>query len=690
MTTKPPTPSGLYSATEPIDVRFGAFDLSHNFRVPYMTSVLRFQQVAEYLDLVTADPKYVNQDWKVEELFQREVSQKRVIDLVDNYLTATSRPQFFNSLTIVLRRRELTSGSYRPPPKDREYECGLAVGPIMVSYDPTDSPSNEYPIPLTHGRLAWNRDQVYAVAIDGQHRLAAIKELRPDARYTSSVSVLFIIPDPVIGFSAPTDWTELTAMRSIFVDLNKRAMPVSRARNLLLDDIDPSAQFVRRLFGPALNVDFDPDDGPLGLPMGANGEFDTRIPLVLVDWHGETRSKVEQGPYLSSVLALDWTVTKTLGASYPKRPPIPDFSRMSVDEENYHDRIRNNLKHWENSWTHARIEEQWEECKETDQPFSLDTKQISALADEFENTWGRPVTRILTTVGPYAKLVALRRQGDTLTPQFSQWYQARSDREIHARSTPRIRRHYQDRFDSIENVLRPTGTLGQYRRTLDDIERLKQESVFFYLVGQRALLLSLIELVASRDAPELAVKCGISLNDFQQNMQDFYAVYLATAISEIWNRNSTLFQKGCRVRRDSSGITSDLASELWAGTLVRREQPDQVDFSENAARRGSRWFTLMAHLYWFVQINDLVQDDVETIVSAVDDDSKLDDYLLGTKVIETIGVVVGVSSKPGYYMSPMCFLVGDQEEQEGRPHAEMARAATKERIRAVAMALVGE
>ena len=38
----------------------------------------------------------------------------------------------------------------------------------------------------------------------------------------------------------------------------------------------------------------------------------------------------------------------------------------------------------------------------------------------------------------------------------------------------------------------------------------------------------------------------------------------------------------------------------------------------------------------------------------------------------------------------MCFLVGDQEEQEGRPHAEMARAATKERIRAVANALVAE
>ena len=167
---------------------------------------------------------------------------------------------------------------------------------------------------------------------------------------------------------------------------------------------------------------------------------------------------------------------------------------------------------------------------------------------------------------------------------------------------------------------------GQYRRTLDDIEKLKQESVFFYLVGQRALLLSLIELVASRDAPELASKCGISLNDFRQNMQDFYAVYLGTAISDIWNRNPTLFQKGYKVRRDSSGITSDLASELWAGALVRREQPDQVDFSENAARRGSRWFTLMAHLYWFVQINKSVQDDVEKIVSAVDDDSKLDKY----------------------------------------------------------------
>ena len=628
MAKKPPSPIALHNSTEQIDVRFGAFELSGGFRVPYMASVLRFQQAAEYLDLVTADPKYVKQDWQVEELFQREVSQTRVIELVEHYLKSESRPQFFNSLTIVLRPRETTSTGYQPPHPAPEYEKHLALGPIVVSYDERD-PRDDYPLPLSHGRLAWNRRQVYAVAIDGQHRLAAIKELNRDALHTSSLSVLFIVLDSALGFSAPTDWTPLTAMRSIFIDLNKRAMPVSRARNLLLDDLDPSAQFVRRLFGPALNVDFQNEDGPCGFPMGKNREFDTRIPLVLVDWHGETRSKIEQGPYLSSVLALDWIVKKTLDARHPRKPAIPNLLEMSVDEENYHDQIRSSLQHWESSWHAGRIQEHWAECKENDQPFFLTSQEVHCLADEYENTWGRPITRILSTVGPYARLVELRMRAGTLTPQFSQWYQARSDRDAHAKSKIRIRTHYQHRLERIEEALKMDVSLPSYRATLADIEALKRESLFFYLVGQRALVLSLISLVESRDGPDLAEACGLPIADYS-NIQDFCADYLGQAIDSMWKSAPRLFTKPFRVARDVTGETEELPDAFWAGTLVKRDQTEQIDFSEKAAQRGARWFSLMAHLYWFVETNDLSDpDDVELIVSAVDDESVLDDYEIG-------------------------------------------------------------
>ena len=683
MAKKPPSPVALHNSTEQIDVRFGTFDLADGFRVPYMASVLRFQQAAEYLDLVTADPKYVKQDWQVEELFQREVSHTRVIELVEHYLKARSRPQFFNSITIVLRPREPGSTGYQPPQQAAEYERALPIGPIMVSFDESD-PHGDYPLPLSHGRIAWNRQQVYAVAIDGQHRLAAIKALGRDSLHTSSLSVLFIVLDSKLGFSAQPDWTPMTAMRSIFIDLNKRAQPVSRARNLLLDDLDPGAQFVRRLFGPALKVDFVTNDGPCGFPVGVNGEFDTRIPLVLVDWHGETRSKIEQGPYLSSVLALDWIVKRTLKTRHPKRPSIPNLLEMSVDEDNYHDQIRASLQHWESSWKAGGIEQHWMECKENEQPFFLNSEEIRCLADEYENTWGRPIARLLTTVGPYARLVRIRLETDTLTPQFSQWYQARSDRDAHVKSKVKIRTHYQNRLERIEDALRADISLSLYRATLDDIETLKRESVFFFLVGQRALVLALRALVASRDGPDLAKSCGLSIDEYP-NIQDFCADYLGQAVDSLWKIAPQIFGKGFRVPRDVSGDTDELPDSFWAGTLVKRDRTEEIDFSEKAAQRGRRWFSLMAHLYWFVETNNLEDpDDVEMIVSAVDDGSVLDEYELGTAVVEAIGAVIGLRSPPSYYVSPMWFLVGMLED----PLEEIVRAATRERIRAIARALI--
>ena len=277
------TRARVHNVTDKIDVSFGMFDLSASFRIPFMTSLLRFQQVAEYLNLVTDDHRYAKQDWDVEELFQREVSKGRVITLVEQYLKSDTRPQFFNSLTIVLKAHEAPlAGAYSPPQPDSHFPKHVSIGPIVISYD-HNSPNGPYPQPLPHGTLLWNRDEVYAVAIDGQHRLAAIRDLPSDLCRASSLSVIFLVLAPEMGFHSPATMDTMGTMRSIFVDLNKRAEPVSRARNLLLDDIDPRAQFVRRLFGPSLSYTVDPVGGsqPLGFPVGVNAEFDSRIPPVL-------------------------------------------------------------------------------------------------------------------------------------------------------------------------------------------------------------------------------------------------------------------------------------------------------------------------------------------------------------------------------------------------------------------------
>ena len=663
------------NVTDRVDVTFGMFDLSDHFRVPYMTSLLRFQQVAEYLDLVTDDPRYARQDWHVEELFQRDVNKLRVMNLVDHYLKSQSRPQFFNSLTIVLKERELAASTdYSAPQPDSEYPHNTAIGPIMVSYDSKNA-EGRFPQPMTHGQLSWNRDEVYAVAIDGQHRLAAIKDLAADLRRNSSLSVIFIVLAKELGFRVPSGWTPIRTMRSVFIDLNKRAEPVSRARNLLLDDIDPRAQFVRRLFGPSLQFQVDDPDGPLGHPRGRNREFDTRIPLVLVDWHGETRSKIEKGPYLSSILALDWIVDKTLKARHPRQKAIPDLLSLSIDDDDYFPKIRNALRHWEASWKSAGIEQHWERCRETEMPFFLESNEIRSLADEYEKIWGRPITRILTTVGPYPEVLAIRTNADTLNPQFSQWYQAYSDRETYAKASVKVRTHYQDRLESVEAELKTSVSLQTYRNTVEAIDDLKSESVFFYLVGQRALVFALISLVESKAAVMLAETCGFDIDDYSDNLQDFYATYLAEAVNALWRQRPSVFSKRYCIQRDPSGFTEDLSDAFWAASLVKRDQPDQIDFSDAAARRGSAWFVMMAHLHWFLRVNNLTTlKEATVVIDGISDDAAVDDMPLGSQLMLAIGALIDDGSVVN--SAPMAFLMRTLEE----PDPNLGIVAAEERM----------
>ncbi len=238
------------SFTNPIDVTIGAFQ-SGKFRVPYFSAVISAQSAKDYLKLVIDDPKYAEQDWSVSELFQREISFDRVEEISKNYLNPqhSDRPPFFNSLTVVISPKQNTSSqTFAPPDKHPNYKHHISSGPITISFDKKEQ-NKKYPAAPSFGILQWNKHEVSAFAIDGQHRLAAIKEALEtynEGLENLSLSILFLIIDPAIGFlvSDKNKFDSTKYMRSIFIDLNKHSVPVSRARNILLDDLDPAALFV--------------------------------------------------------------------------------------------------------------------------------------------------------------------------------------------------------------------------------------------------------------------------------------------------------------------------------------------------------------------------------------------------------------------------------------------------------------
>ena len=105
-------------------------------------------------------------------------------------------------------------------------------------------------------------------------------------------------------------------LRRLFIDLNKHAVKVDRTRQILLDDIDPHSLCVRRLVEGRLS------DGATALTATP-----PQLPLSAVDWHtGE--AKVNEGPYVTTILGLNWCVTKLLGAQ-----PIADYMDYSSIEK---------------------------------------------------------------------------------------------------------------------------------------------------------------------------------------------------------------------------------------------------------------------------------------------------------------------------------------------------------------------
>ena len=99
-----------------------------------------------------------------------------------DYLRNEDLPQFFNSLTVALlpikdnEVLEAYSGTHWAAPGDLDGSVtpyNVDVGAISFSYyDKWNEPSE---MAAKLGRIRWNPDEVFGVAIDGQHRLAAMK-----------------------------------------------------------------------------------------------------------------------------------------------------------------------------------------------------------------------------------------------------------------------------------------------------------------------------------------------------------------------------------------------------------------------------------------------------------------------------------------------------------------------------------
>ena len=282
MVTSPPKIKQQYSHRLPgVYGEFGAGAGVHAF---YLQSALTPAQLG-WVSLIS-DIRG-SERWPVRDLFQRDVDNERITESLLPYLQNMEKIKFFNPLTLTLL------------PMEQNRDRVLTQMPRVVASQMVDGGQEWERLerPEYH-RIRWVRENPeYAllewadtrtrlVAIDGQHRLSALKRFWTDATAAGHKDfVAWRIPVVVVSFRSSAGREEppsvLEVIRSIFVYINTQAKVVNRARAILLSDESVNGicaqEVVQRAHANDL-VTADERDG-------------ARAPLLLFDWRGEESEK---------------------------------------------------------------------------------------------------------------------------------------------------------------------------------------------------------------------------------------------------------------------------------------------------------------------------------------------------------------------------------------------------------------
>jgi hypothetical protein len=299
---------------------YGEFGTGANAQIFYLQSTLKPQE----LDRATLISDIAGSEaWPVRDLFQREVDVRRVTRGLLPYLQNRQKIKFFNPLTLTIL------------PIDPETNQVLIALPNIVSKTVTED-NVQWDVLESEGyyrfcymaeapeyaRLEWNDARTRLVAIDGQHRLSALKRYLDDIKNSKERAdfLRWSIPVVVIGFRAVAGGAAaassiLELVRSIFIYINTEARQPNRARQILLTDESVNAVCAQELLQRSHSNDL--------LPPGQQDK--ARLPLLFYDWRGEE----EDGKRVfapSSVHTIeevtDWLINYILGDDFTPQQEI--------------------------------------------------------------------------------------------------------------------------------------------------------------------------------------------------------------------------------------------------------------------------------------------------------------------------------------------------------------------------------
>ena len=308
--TTPPLANPRYSHQLP--GVYGQFGTGAGVRAFYLQSALTPAQ----LDWISPISDIRGSErWPVRDLFHRDVDNERVSGSLLPYLQDEQKIKFFNPLTLTLL-----------PVQDNSDRILAQMPRVVESSMQRDGHewdllerSNYHRIRCVkdnphYAVLEWSDLRTKLVAIDGQHRLSALKRFWNDHESVACQNFrTWHIPVVIVSFRVGADEDEpasvLEVVRSIFVYINTGVRKVNRAREILLSDESVNAVCTQELLQLAHLNDL----------LSSKNRNPCRLPLLFYDWRGEVDEKqgVHAPASLKSIEEIhDWFEHYILGEDF--------------------------------------------------------------------------------------------------------------------------------------------------------------------------------------------------------------------------------------------------------------------------------------------------------------------------------------------------------------------------------------
>lgn len=380
-----------------------------------------------------------DKSWPVSSIIQREIDDRRVKQISEEYiLNSSNNVKYFPPIIVAIVPRELNENISKSFTLQKNEDKSLnEVVYEKGSFNETVKEMfiNAKNISRIDGfcvldwlgadekfslALGWDKSKNYGIVIDGQHRLEALKysaNIKQDINnHMQDIVFLDISKKAHAEKRSPAE-----AIRRIFIDINYNAKPVSNARRTLMDDKDLSSLIVQSLVN---------DDDMSG---EREGKF---LAPQIVDWHSENLK--HSFPQITGVLVLQQLIEDnflegsniTSLSDMRSRNKVTKFvkilnGRFLVDEKISSKTKYDGINKLESSHLifKSQIDQQSsdgsdEENKE-DILFTMDYNVLSVARDTFEEIYSKNIVKFFNKFSPYKKALDILGKNNVFNPEYN-------------------------------------------------------------------------------------------------------------------------------------------------------------------------------------------------------------------------------------------------------------------------------